>query len=186
VREDDLTLEELVIIDVPLGPASATAASPTAASPTAASPTAASPSAADTDDKSDTSDVDQHVFPGFGEADVKASAASAAAAAAASSTAYLHVSRSPSYEDDDDGNTMQVSRFTALNPTATSSPRTGRTIPGSSSSTSVASPSPSPPRPICRPRREVARRSASQYADLDDDSSEDITVSEDEAYIPEA
>ena len=185
VREDD-TLEELDFIDVPMGPASATAASPTAASPTAASPTAASPSAADTDDKSDTSDVDQHVFPGFGEADVKASAASASAAAAASSTAYLHVSRSPSYEDDDDGNTMQVSRFTALNPTATSSPRTGRTIPGSSSSTSVASPSPSPPRPICRPRREVARRSASQYADLDDDSSEDITVSEDEAYIPEA
>ena len=53
-------------------------------------------------------------------------------------------------------------------------------------STSVASPSPSPTRPIARPRRQVARRSTSQYADLDDDSSEDITISEDEAYIPEA
>ena len=167
VPADDETFEDLFFEDVPLDPASPSASS-TAASPPA-SPTAALPSAADMDDKSDTSDVDQHEFPGFGEAEAKASSAAAAAAAAASSTAYLHVSRSSSSYEDEDGNKVKLSKFRAL----------------SSSSTSVASPSPKRP----RPRRQVARRSASQYADLDDDSSvEDITITEDEdeAYVPEA
>ena len=83
-----------------------------------------------------------------------------------------------------------ITRFTALNTLATSSPlprhSTARTSPGPESRplTPVATSSPSPTRPIARPRRTVARRSTSQYADLDDDSSEDITISEDEAYIP--
>ena len=125
------------------------------------------------------------VFEGFGEADVqevvRESAASAAAAAAASATGYLELSRSLSY-DDDDGNTVVLTRFTALNQRATSSPLpTGRTSPGSRSSTPVATSSPSPTRPIGRPRRSVARQSTFMYADV---SFEDISTSGDEEYNP--
>ena len=97
-----------------------------------------------------------------------------------SATSYLDLSTS-SYEDDD-GNTVLLSKFTALNPSATSSPRTtGRTSPGSRSSTSVATLSPSPTQPIDRPRRTGVRQSTYMYTEV---SLEDISTSGDEEYIP--
>ena len=76
---------------------------------------------------------------------------------------------------------MVLSRFTALEPSATSSPQTtGRTSPGSRSSTSVATSSPSPKQPIDRPRRTGARQSTYMYTEL---SSGDISTSGDEEFI---
>merc|ERR1711872_744609 len=89
----------------PPSAASPPAAPPSAAPPSAASPSAASPSAAGMDDESNTSDVDLDVSQRFGEADVRASTSAASAAAAAAVTSYLEI---------------EVSRFTALEPCATS------------------------------------------------------------------
>ena len=131
----------------------------------AASPSAASPSAAGMDDKSNTSDVDLDVSQRFGEAEVRASTSAASAAAAAAVTSYLE---------------MEVTRFTALEPCATSSPQTtGRTSPGSRPSTSVAT---SPKQQMDRPRRKGARQSAWRYAEY---SSEDLSTTGDEEYDPE-
>merc|ERR1712240_963110 len=157
----DVSLDEMAFVHVTLD-------ENPAASPSAASPSAASPSAAGMDDKSNTSDVDLDVSQRFGEAEVRASTSAASAAAAAAVTSYLE---------------MEVTRFTALEPCATSSPQTtGRTSPGSRPSTSVATSSPSPKQPIDGPRRKGARQSAWRYAEY---SSEDLSTTGDEEYDPE-
>merc|ERR1711951_131258 len=96
-RDVGLDLDEMSFVNVTLDEIPA--------SPPAAPPSAASPSAAGMDDKSNTSDVDLDVSQRFGEADVRASASAAAAAAV---TSYLEE--------------IEVSRFTALELCATSSP----------------------------------------------------------------
>ena len=119
------------------------------------------------DDESNTSDVDLDVFQRFVKADVRASTSAASAAAAAAVTSYL--------EEE-----MEVSRFTALERSATSSPETtGRTSPVSRPSTSVAT---SPKQQMDRPRRKGARQSAWRYAEY---SSEDLSTTGDEEYDPE-
>ena len=131
----------------------------------AASPSAASPSAAGMDDKSNTSDVDLDVSQRFGEAEVRASTSAASAAAAAAVTSYLEI---------------EVSRFTALEPCATSSPQTtGRTSPVSRPSTSVAT---SSKLQMERPRRQGTRKFTYMYTEY---SSEDLSTTGDESFDPE-
>ena len=111
----------------------------------------------------------------------EAAASAAAAAASASATANQELSRSISYDDDDD-NALVITRFTALNPPATSSPLpTARTSPESRPLTPVATSSPSPTRPIARPRRSGVRQSTCMYTEFSD---EDISTSGDEEYNP--
>ena len=137
-------MDEMAFVNVTLDEPPA---SPPAASPSAAPPSAASPSAAGMDDESNTSDVDLDVSQRFGEAEVRASTSAASAAAAAAVTSYL--------EEE-----MEVSRFAALEPGATSSSQTtGRTSPGSRPSTSVATSPTSPKQPIDGPKRKGARQS---------------------------
>ena len=119
------------------------------------------------DDESNTSDVDLDVSQRFGEAEVIASASAAAAAAASASTSYLEE--------------IEVSRFTPLEPRATSSSQTtGRTSPVSIPSTSVAT---SSKQQMDRPRRQGTRKSTYMYTEY---SSEDLSTTGDESFDPEA
>ena len=159
-----LDLDEMSFVNVTLDE---NPASPPAASPSAAPPSAASPSAAGMDDKSNTSDVDLDVSQRFGEADVRASTSAASAAAAAAVTSYLEE--------------IEVSRFTPLEPRATSSSQTtGRTSPVSIPSTSVAT---SSKQQMDRPRRQGTRKSTYMYTEY---SSEDLSTTGEESFDPEA
>ena len=178
---ENITLDDVNWIHVSLDGEPDVTASPSAA---------ASTSAAALDDESNTSDGVLHVFEEdnvqevFGDPNnVVREAAASAAAASASATANQELSISITYDD----NEPIITRFTALNTLATSSPSprhsTARTSPSPESRplNPVATSSPSPTRPIARPKHSGVRQSTCMYTEFSDD---DLSTSGDEAYIP--